>query len=99
MLDIIKGDSIEFTQVPPNKHFASNPNFTKQEEFLIEKEIEKLIHKGIIGDGGIRLILNPKRMNEYVKYHHFKMESIRSVLNLVTKDCFYVHFRFKRCIL
>ena len=28
--DIIKGDSIEFTQVPPNKHFASNSNFTKQ---------------------------------------------------------------------
>ena len=48
MQDIIKGDSIEFTQVPPNKHFASNPNFTKQEEVLIDQEIEKLIHKGII---------------------------------------------------
>ena len=90
-----------------NKHFASNPNFTKQKEVLIDKEIEKLIHKGIIveiehektefvspifiihkPDEGIKLILNLKRLNEYVKYQHFKMESIRSVLNLVTKNCF-----------
>ena len=45
---MIKGDSIEFTQVPPNKHFASNLKFTKQEEVLIHKETEKLIHKGVI---------------------------------------------------
>ena len=44
-----------------------------------------IIHKP---DRGIRLILNLKSLNEYVKYRHFKMESIRSVLNLVTKDCF-----------
>ena len=35
----------------------------------------------------IRLILNLKQFNQYVVYAHFKMESIHSILNLVTPGC------------
>ena len=39
-------------------------------------------------DGTYRLILNLKEFNENVEYHHFKMESIQSVIKLVKPNCF-----------
>ena len=39
-------------------------------------------------DGSHRLILNLKKFNENVVYHHFKMDSIYNIIKLVTKDCF-----------
>ena len=39
-------------------------------------------------DGGHRLILNLKDLNEYISYEHFKMDGIAEVLHLVTKNCF-----------
>lgn len=39
-------------------------------------------------DGTNRLILNLKKFNESVKYEHFKMSTIHSVLNMITKGCF-----------
>ncbi|CAB4004433.1 Hypothetical predicted protein, partial [Paramuricea clavata] len=39
-------------------------------------------------DGSHRLILNLKKFNETVVYHHFKMDSIYDITKLVTKDCF-----------
>ena len=39
-------------------------------------------------DGEIRLILNVKKLNKYVKYQHFNMKNIKSVLYLVTPNCF-----------
>ena len=38
-------------------------------------------------DGSIRLILNLKKFNEFVKFTHFKMENIHTILNLVTPGC------------
>lgn len=38
-------------------------------------------------DNRIRLILNLKNLNQYVQYHHFKMDSIHTALQLVTQDC------------
>ena len=38
-------------------------------------------------DGNVRLILNIKKLNTYVRYAHFKMETIHSVLKLVTPGC------------
>ena len=38
-------------------------------------------------DNKIRLILNLKNLNQYVQYHHFKMDSIHTALELVTQDC------------
>ena len=39
-------------------------------------------------DGNIRIILNLKDLNEYVEYHHFKMDNIKAVLANVTKGCY-----------
>ena len=39
-------------------------------------------------DGSFRLIFNLRRLNEHIVYHHFKMESLKSVIQLMEKDCF-----------
>ena len=39
-------------------------------------------------DGSYRLILNLKNFNKHVAYHHFKMESLQSVIHMIKKDCF-----------
>ena len=39
-------------------------------------------------DGSHRVILNLKSFNEFVKADHFKMDSIMTCLNLMTKDCY-----------
>lgn len=41
-------------------------------------------------DGSFRLILNLRQLNEFIDSLHFKMEDYRSVVNLMTKDCFFV---------
>ena len=38
-------------------------------------------------DGSHRLILNLKRFNEHVAYHHFKMESLKSALQMMKPGC------------
>ena len=38
-------------------------------------------------DGSHRLILNLKSLSENVTYHHFKMDTLHSILKLVKKDC------------
>ena len=38
-------------------------------------------------DGNIRLILNLKEFNKYVRYVNFKIETIHSILKLVTPGC------------
>ena len=39
-------------------------------------------------DGGTRLILNLEELNEFVKYKHFKMDGIKNIINMVTRNCF-----------
>jgi hypothetical protein len=39
-------------------------------------------------DGTHRLILNLKKFNETVAYHHFKMDSIHTIIKLVVPNCF-----------
>ena len=39
-------------------------------------------------NGGIRLILHLEQLNKNIEYHHFKMNSINIILNLIIKDCF-----------
>lgn len=39
-------------------------------------------------DGSQRMILNLKSLNQEVTYHHFKMDSLTTALNLVTKNCY-----------
>ena len=39
-------------------------------------------------DGSHRLILNLKRLNEHAAYHHFKMESLKSALQMMKPGCY-----------
>ena len=39
-------------------------------------------------DGGVRLILNLKKIHEFVKYEHFKMDGIKTIPNVITKKCY-----------
>ena len=38
-------------------------------------------------DGSFRIILNLKKLNDYMPYILFKMETLKCVLNLVTPNC------------
>ena len=39
-------------------------------------------------DGSYRLILNLKQFNAVVEYHHFKMDSLYGIINLMEENCF-----------
>lgn len=39
-------------------------------------------------DGTFRMILNLKKMNEEVSYYHFKMDTLVTALELISKGCF-----------
>ena len=39
-------------------------------------------------DGTHRMILNLKKLNEDITYHHFKMETLQAALKVVTPGCF-----------
>ena len=46
-------------------------------------------------DGKIRLILNLKKLNKSVEYHHFKMETLKQALALVTEECWFASLDLK----
>lgn len=39
-------------------------------------------------DGTHRMILNLKKLNKFVAYHHFKMESLKHVVSMIRPNCF-----------
>lgn len=39
-------------------------------------------------DGSYRLILNLKHLNQFVEYHHFKMENLKSAITLMSPNCY-----------
>ena len=46
-------------------------------------------------DGNVRLILNLKRLNLFIKNSHFKMDTIHTILKLVTPNCWMVSLDLK----
>lgn len=110
MLDWVQNCHIEFIDdidpVQLGGHKVSK--FNQSELSIIDREIEKLLSKGVIercshSDGEFispiflrlkknkvdyRMILNLKDLNNFVVYKHFKMESLNSVLDLMTPGCF-----------
>ena len=46
-------------------------------------------------DGSIRIILNLSSLNEFIEYNHFKMETIQTVLPLITKGDFFASIDLK----
>ena len=39
-------------------------------------------------DGTHRMILNLKSLNQYVTYHHFKMDTIHTAVEMMTSGCY-----------
>ena len=39
-------------------------------------------------DGSHRVIFNLKRLNEYVSYHHFKLDTLQTAVQLIQPECF-----------
>ena len=46
-------------------------------------------------DGKVRLILNLKKLNTSVEYKHFKMETLKQALELITQDCWFASLDLK----
>lgn len=46
-------------------------------------------------DGSHTLILNLSNLNEHIEYKHFKMDTLKSVLNLVHKNCYFAKIDIK----
>ena len=46
-------------------------------------------------DGSFRLILNLKRLNETIRYRHFKMDTFQSAINLMTPHCYMASLDWK----
>ena len=113
ILDTMKnGLSLEFQYFPSTSAPAQHP-VSAQESEVIRIEIAKLLKKQVINltsfdkgdftrpkkDGTYRMILNLKRLNTFMEYNHFKMESIQVVIQVVRpgvymtsidlKDAFY----------
>lgn len=46
-------------------------------------------------DGGHRMILNLKPLNNDIEHIHFKMDTLKSAINLVKKDCYFASIDLK----
>lgn len=106
ILQIVKGEKIEFVAEPPMQSICAGNSIAKEHHSKIHQEIESLLVKKVLVEcqheygeflspifsvpkknDKVRLILNLKNLNEYVKYSHFKMDSIHTALDLVTQNC------------
>ena len=109
VLEMVQGMHLEFDCAEQFLPSLSRKQPSIQPEFfdIIDKEVEKLLKKGVISecshiegevispvftrekrDGNQRMILNLKRVNEEITYHHFKMETLEIALTLITPGCF-----------
>lgn len=97
----IEFDSLPPVTSPPNSSFSLNEIkiIDEQISLMLDKFIieQTTHHEGEFissvftrpkKDGTHRMILNLKKINEFVTYRHFKMDTLQSILNLVTKDCY-----------
>ena len=103
ILETVSGMSIDLVEDVPSTGTFQYP-FGVEESLFIQKEIQRLLEKGIIvkchhepgelvspiflrekSDGdGFRMILNLKKLNSISEKEHFKMDTLKSVLNLIT---------------
>ena len=108
ILSAIQHYNIEFAETPLVQISPPvNKTFSPSEKEIIQNEITKLSHKGVIEeavytndsylsnvfvrpkkDGSHRMILNLKSLNEFVAYHHFKMDTFQTAISLIRPGCF-----------
>ena len=114
IINSVQGVTLDF-HIQPSQHYIPRAiRFDKNEEIILNAEIERLVHCGVIEptvhsqgeyisnifmrqkkDGSFRIILNLKSLNDHLEYHHFKMETLKNAINLMTKDCFFCSIDLK----
>ena len=102
ILQTVSGLPIELTDEVVQTHLH---HCSQQHESVTDDEIEKLDHeKGEIlspmflkkkTNGSFRLILNLRSLNKNIKKQHFKMETITSILKLVTPNMYFTKIDLK----
>ena len=102
MTDIVKsGLKVRFAEEPA-QNICQNIPVTNAEKQIISDEIQKEVIYPCMReesdfmssiftrekrDGSYRMILNLKQVNKHIDYEHFKMDSLQSVLNIITPNC------------
>ena len=101
VIEFEDGCEIPISHNSYNQNFTIAESFIISQE--IEKLLKKNIIKETIHektefvssiflkekpDGSFRFILNLKKFNKSVKYKHFKMENISTVLKYITPNCY-----------
>ena len=46
-------------------------------------------------DGTFRIIFNTKELNDSVEYHHFKMDTLQTAIQLMKEDCWFASVDLK----
>ena len=103
ILNIVQGAHINLEQLPTQAIPPKPNNFNDRETKLVELEINKLLSKGVIEPCrtcrmslSLEFFCDPKKteqainlrsFNQNVEYHHFKMDTLHSILKLIRKNC------------
>lgn len=97
-------DLFSFYDFPLQSHFPPPLHFSLRDSQAIDAAMDVFIQQHIVEraagfcsnifprlkkDGSVRIILDLKYLNEYVEYLHFKMETLKDILPLVTDNCFF----------
>ena len=100
ILESVTGVKIEFTQgLRPEQDNVRSSVFNRTQHAIVANEIETLIsHEPgeFISpiflrpkpDGTYRMILNLRAFNEFVQYHHFKMDTLEMAVKMMKPGCF-----------
>ena len=102
----ISGDCIEFLSHPPSQVSHHVSLVDKENKSLLDEgviapcdhepsEFISPIFTVPKKDGNVRLILNLKNLNMFIKNSHFKMDTIHIILKLVTQNCWMVSLDLK----
>jgi hypothetical protein len=102
ILSDIKGVKIECTETPAQHILVEAHSYGENEQEIIKLSSKGVINTTKVEEGQIisnifltpkkdgthRLILNLKAFNQVVEYHHFKMDSLQTIIQLMEKDCY-----------
>lgn len=94
--------------IPPPIKFNSNEQqqISKEIKSMLDREIISEVQSTngqyisnifprLKKDGSVRIILNLKKLNLDIEYHHFKMETLCNAINLMHRDCWFASIDLK----
>ena len=114
VLDTVKnGYQIEFNVFPQGSSFMNEIQFSKEKTEIdkllmkgaikevdsVEDQLISNLFKVPQKDGSFRPVVNLKKMNLFVEYHHFKQENLSIGLDIIQKNDSNIHGSYKMLIL